>query len=66
MLKERLEIHDYVKVKHTPGLFKHLTRLIWSDLTVDDFEVKDIGKQHTEHLMWVLEKHYSMTEDRKG
>jgi hypothetical protein len=66
MLKERLAVHDYVEVDHTPGLFKHLTCPIWFTLTVDTFGVKYIGKQHAEHLMWVLGKHYKMTEDWNG
>jgi hypothetical protein len=66
LLKTRLKEHDYFEVKHTPGLFKHETRPIWFTLTVDDFGVKYIGKEHAEHLMSVLGKHYNMEEDWKG
>ena len=50
LLKTRLKEHDYFEVKHTPGLFKHETRPIWFTLTVDDFGVKYIGKEHAEHV----------------
>jgi hypothetical protein len=66
LLKERLAVHDYVEVDHTPGLFKHLTRPIWFTLTINYFGVKYMGKKHAEHLMWVLGKHYKMTEDWNG
>ena len=66
LLKERLEIHNYYEVPHTPGLFTHKTRPIWFTLTVDDFGVKFIGRKHAEHLMTVLKKHYKMEENWKG
>ena len=50
----------------TPGLFTHKTRPIWFKLAVDDFGVKYIGREHAEHLMTVLKKHYNMKEDWKG
>ena len=46
LLKTCLKEHDYFEVKHTPGLCKHETRPIWFTLTVDDFGVKYIGKEH--------------------
>ena len=66
LLKERLAVHDYYEVAHTPGLFTHKTRPIWFTLTIDDFGVKYIGKEHAEHLMSVLKQHYKMEEDWKG
>ena len=66
LLKTRLKEHEYFEVKHTPGLFKHETRPIWFTLTVDDFDVKYIGKEHAKHLISVLGKHYNMKEDWKG
>ena len=44
LLKERLVVHNYYKVPHIHGLFTHKTRPSWCTLTVDDFEVKYIGK----------------------
>ena len=63
LLKKRLKVHDYFEAPHTPGLFTHKTRPIWFTLTVDDFGVKYIGKEHAEHLMTVLKQHYKMDKD---
>ena len=63
LLKKRLAVHDYYEVPHTLGLFTHKTRPIWFTLTVDDFGVKYIGREHSEHLMTILKKHYNMEED---
>ena len=46
LLKERLAVHDYYEVAHTPGLFTHKTRPIWFTLSVDDFGMKYIGREH--------------------
>ena len=66
LLKERLAKHGYTEVNHTPGLFKHETRPMWFTLTVDDFGVKYIGKEHAKHLMDVLKSYYKMEEDWEG
>jgi hypothetical protein len=66
LLKERLLKFGYSEVDHTPGLFKHETRPVWFTLTVDDFGVKYVGRQHAEHLMWALKHHYKMEEDWEG
>ena len=67
LLKERLAVHDYYEVANTrPILFIYKTRPIWFTLTVDDFGVKYIGREHTEHLMSVLKQHYKMKEEWKG
>ena len=44
LLKEILEVEDYVKVDHTPGLFKHKCRPIWFTLVVDDFGIRYVKK----------------------
>ncbi len=54
VVKECLEEHGYYELIHTPGLFTHKTRPIWFKLVVDDFDVKHIGKEHTDYLMSVL------------
>ena len=63
LLKERIEIQNYYKAPHTPGLFTHKTRPIWFTLTVDDFKVKYIGREHTERSMTILKKYYNVKED---
>ena len=66
LLKKRVAVHNYYEVAHTPGLFTHKTRLIWFTLTVDDFGVKYIGKEHAEHLMSVLKQHTTWMKTGKG
>ena len=66
LLKERLAKHGYSEVDHTPGLFKHETRPVWLTLTVDDFGVTYIRKQHGQHLIDILKLHFKVEEDRKG
>ena len=66
LLKERSAVHDYYEVAQTPGLFTHKIRPNWFTLTVDDFGVKYIGREHAEHLMSVLKQHCKMEEDWKG
>ena len=53
----------YYKVPHTPGLFKHITRPVAFSLVVDNFGVKYVGKEHAEHLVRALRKHYPLSED---
>ena len=52
LLKERLAENDYYKVPHTPRLSTHKTRPIWFALTADDFGVRCVGREHTEHPCW--------------
>ena len=41
--------------------------LFWSrSLSIDDFGIKRISREHAEHLMSVLKQHYKMKEDWKG
>ena len=57
-LKEHLGPAGYYEVAHTPGLFTHVTRPIQFSLVVDDFGVKYVGKEHSDHLIKTLEHHY--------
>ena len=66
LLKERLAEHGYYELPHTPGLFTHKTRPIWSTLVVDDFGIKYIGKEHADHLISVLRDNYSVEVDWDG
>ena len=63
LLKERLAKDSYFELPHTPGLFKHETRPVWFTLTVDDFGIKHIGKEHALHLISTLKKHYKIKVD---
>ena len=64
LLKERLARHGYFEQPHTPGLWKHVTRPIWFNLCVDDFDIKYIRQEHLQHLYDALRKEtYEIVED---
>ena len=63
LLEGRLNQHGYRQSKLVPGLWTHDTRPVTFTLVVDDFGVKYVGKEHAEHLMSVLNEHYTITED---
>ncbi len=65
-LKEQLAHHDhgYFKQQHTPGLWKHVTGLVWFNLCVDKFGIKYIRHKHLQHLYDALRKEtYEIVED---
>ena len=66
LLRQRLRPAGYYEVAHTPGLWKHVTRPIQFTLTVDDFGVKYVGKEHANHLITTLGTHYDVEEDWTG
>ena len=66
LLKERLALDGYTEQQHTPGLFRHNTRPVWFNLTVDDFGIKYIGENNLDHLFHTLRKYYEIVEDRSG
>jgi hypothetical protein len=63
LLQTRLSPFGYYPARHNPGLWLHKTRPISSTLVVDDFAVKCIGKQHSEHLQNALLRTYELTTD---
>ena len=66
LLEKRLNKKGYFQSKLVPGLWKHKTRPIQFTLTVDDFRVKYIGREHAIHLKETLEEHYKVTTDWTG
>jgi hypothetical protein len=66
LLQTRLAPFGYYPVRHTPGLWLHHTRPISFTLVVEDFTVKYVGKQHTDHLRNALLKTYELTTDWAG
>jgi hypothetical protein len=62
-MQTRLAPFGYYPSRHTPGLWLHKTRPIAFSLVVDDFAVKYVGKQHTDHLRNDLLKTYELTTD---
>jgi hypothetical protein len=63
LLQTRLAPFRYYPARHTPGLWLHRTRPISFTLVVDDFTVKNVGKQHVEHLRKALLSTYELTTD---
>ena len=63
LLEKRLEKYEYHQRNKTPGFWEHDTRPISFTLIVDDFGVKYVGKENTDHLINVLEEHYEVAED---
>ena len=65
-LIEHLKPFGYAPCKRTPGLWTHEWRPITFSLTVDDFGVKYVGKEHAQHLIESLEAKYAVTKDWDG
>jgi hypothetical protein len=67
LLKEQLVRHGYFEQPHTPGLWKPVTHLVWSNLCVYNFSIKYIGCKHLQHLYNALCKEtYEIVKDWTG
>jgi hypothetical protein len=66
LLQKRLSTFGYYPAHHTPGLWLHLTRPLSLSLIVDDFTLKYVGKQHSDHLRDALLRSYELTTDWEG
>ena len=66
LLEERLNKHRYVRSKYTPGFWTHKWRPICFSLVEEDFGVKYVGKEHTEHLVSAITSHYEATVEWDG
>ena len=62
LLEKRLNNDGYYQDKYVPGLWHHEWRPIKFTLVVDDFGVKYVGKEHAEHLLGVIQKHYKCSK----
>ena len=51
---------------HTLGLWKHVSRPIAFTLVVDDFGVKYVSKNNSDHLVAALKGKYKISEDLMG
>ncbi len=65
-MEQQLNEHGYQQSQITPGLWKHTTRPISFTLRVNDFGVKYIGREHTDHLLQVLNTNYKCAIDWEG
>eukprot|EP00804_Cyclotella_cryptica_P028989 CCRYP_012408-RA/>CCRYP_012408-RA protein AED:0.21 eAED:0.21 QI:0/0/0/1/1/1/2/0/880 len=66
LLEKRPNAHGYHQSKLVPGLWKHVWRPIQFTLVVDDFGIKYVGQEHPQHLLTVLQEHYTVTTDWNG
>ena len=65
-LTKLLAPKGYLQWTHTPGLWRHKWRLILFSLVVDDFGVKNVGKEHADHLISAIREFYLVSEDWNG
>jgi hypothetical protein len=66
LLQRNLAKDGYRPTTHAHGLWTHDTRPISFSLVVDDFGVKYVGQEHSEHLMTCIKKSYSISSDWNG
>ena len=64
--KKKLVPHGYFEVKHTPGLWKHITHPIQFTLVVNNFDVKYTRRQDAEHLLGILETKFPAVSTNGG
>ena len=65
-LQLNLSKHGYFPTRTTPGLWKHETRQMQFALVVDEFGVKYLGEENTQHLIHALRESYNIILDREG
>ena len=65
-LKEHFTLYGYFEVAHTPVLWRHITRPIKFSLVVDDFGVKYVHKDDTNHFANSPKNAYQLAEDWTG
>ena len=63
LLEKRLNAKGYRKSGIYPGFWKHDWRPICFSLCVENFGVKYVDRQHTEHLMNALKEYYTISHD---
>ena len=66
LLRVRMNKAGYYEAATTPGLWRHIWRLIIFGLIVDDSGIEYFGKRHTRHLLHTLQEHYTTTTDWEG
>ena len=65
-LKKKLAPTGYYEVPHTPGIWKHISRLVEFTLVVDAFGVKYVGEENIQHMIRSLKKDFTISEDWTG
>ena len=60
-LRKRLSTKGYYEAATNPVLWLQKWRPVMFCLTVDNFGIKYVGKQHAQHLLSILQEHYTVT-----
>ena len=63
LLEKRLNKEWYKQSKVTPGFWTHEWRPVRFYLCVDDFGIKYVGKENSDHLIAVLSKSYNISSN---
>jgi hypothetical protein len=66
LLQRRLTLDGYRPIEHIHGLWKHKTHPVWFLLVVDDFGIKNIGRNNAEYLMASIKNKYDISSDWTG
>ena len=66
LLEQCQNKHGYRQSPITPGLWQHDYQPISFTFCVDNFGIKYVGREHTEHLASVLSEHYKCSHDWYG
>ena len=56
LLEKRLKKEGYSQIKLTPGFWTHKWRPVSFTLCDDNFGVNYVGKEHANHLIYVLQE----------
>ncbi|KAL7478288.1 hypothetical protein ACHAW6_004059 [Cyclotella cf. meneghiniana] len=62
LLEKRLNAKGFKQSSFTPGLLMHKTRPIQFMLAVDNFGVKNVGKEHATYLIDILKENYTIKD----
>ncbi len=65
-IQRKLALFEYFNHVSTPGLWYHETRPISFTLVVNDFGVKYVNQNNIDHLITLIKKTYTLTEDWMG
>ncbi len=66
VLAKKLKDHSYSQSKTTPGLWKHKWHPVWFSLIVNNFGVKYIGEEHTQHLLQTVQQYFKCLFEPEG
>lgn len=64
--RKKLESAGYFEVPHAPGLWQHIWGPVKFTLVVDDFGVKYVGEDNTNHLVNSLKSEFTISTDWTG